>query len=248
MSNLAKLIQMQKAKTNAQADATGSADSGAGENAPKPEAQDDSESQPQLPADTPAPTASEDSVPVKKGLGLNLLRAGGVQTNPQSKPVPSAPAKKAPALDESFSLDDLAALDAGHIEPVSDPIGSGFVDEIEATAPDRDLPADLTASQLDFVSQLDGVYQVLNDPDMFAQSVRVIMMELQENREYIKLVSDQDVHTMIRGMRNSMGLALIRKQEKSRKTGGATKAKARKTSAELDSALSLLNDLGFGDD
>jgi hypothetical protein len=82
---------------------------------------------------------------------------------------------------------------------------------------------------------------------MFGQSVRIIMIELQENPEYEKLLSDSDVHTMIRGMRRTMGLARVRKQEKSRKAG--TNKNARKTSGVSDSAMNLLNSLmGGGDD
>ena len=123
---------------------------------------------------------------------------------------------------------------------------SAFLDEIEATAPDRDLPADLESAQLMFVEQLDGIYQVLNDPEMFGQSVRVIMMELQENPEYIKLISDQDVHTMIRAMRNTMGLARIKKQAKSRKSTGT--ARAKKAGAVSDDVMNLLDSLGGMDD
>jgi hypothetical protein len=112
------------------------------------------------------------------------------------------------------------------------------VDEIEATAPDRELPEDITPDMEGFVESLNAMYLVLNDTDMFAQSIRQIMMELQENPEYEKLISDQDVHVMIRAMRNTMGLAKIRKQAKQRKGGTGTKARApSKKQAMLDKAL-----------
>lgn len=146
-------------------------------------------------------------------------------------------------------MDDIAALDESSTPQLRrESTPSEFLDEIEATAPDRDLPAELTTQQLNFVEQLDGIYGVLSDPEMFAQSVRLIMMELQENKEYIKLISDQDVHTMMRGMRNSMGLARVKKQEKSRKAGTGTKKGARKVSAETENALALLDALGGDDD
>lgn len=143
-----------------------------------------------------------------------------------------------------FDLADIAGFD----ETVAPPIhqASGFDDEIEATAPDRDLPADMTSQQMMFVESLDSIYQVLNDPELFAQSVRMIMLELQENPEYIKLISDQDVHTMIRAMRNTMGLAKIKKQEKTRKAKGTTAAKKRGT-IDAD-AMALLDALGGDDD
>ena len=125
--------------------------------------------------------------------------------------------------------------------------GSGFDDEIEATAPDRDLPPDLLPEQLAFVESLDGIYGVLHDSEMFGQTVRMVMIELQENPEYEKLLSDSDVHTMIRGMRRTMGLARVRKQEKSRKA--STNKNARKKAGVSDDAMALLNALmGGGDD
>lgn len=73
------------------------------------------------------------------------------------------------------------------------------------------------------------------------------MIELQENQEYEKLLSDSDVHTMIRGMRRTMGLARVRKQEKSRKA--KTNTNARKKAGVSDDAMALLNGLmGGGDD
>jgi hypothetical protein len=66
------------------------------------------------------------------------------------------------------------------------------------------------------------------------------MMELQENPEYEKLVSDTDVHVMIRAMRNTMGLARVRKQAKQRKANTGTKARTpSKKQALMDKALSL---------
>src|SRR3546814_1089660 len=75
-------------------------------------------------------------------------------------------------------------------------------DLIEATAPARELPADLTAQQLQFVESLDVIYTVLHDADMLGQSIRSVMQELQENKEFIQLVSDHDIHTMIKAIRN----------------------------------------------
>jgi hypothetical protein len=74
------------------------------------------------------------------------------------------------------------------------------------------------------------------------------MSELQENPEYIKLVADQDVHTMIRAMRNTMGLARIKKTEKTRKAKSTTAAK--KKGAVTDDVMGMLDGLlgGGGDD
>lgn len=145
-------------------------------------------------------------------------------------------------------MDDLAGLDESFAPAIerNDSGGSGFADEIEATAPERDLPADLESGQLLFVEQLDNLYQVLNDPEMFGQTVRLVMMEMQENPEYEKLVSDHDVHTMIRAMRNTMGLARIKKQAKSRTAKNSTAAKKR--GAVSEDTMAMLDGMLGGDD
>src|SRR3546814_1083860 len=98
-----------------------------------------------------------------------------------------------------MDLSALAGLDVSGIESLDEPTErSQFPDEIEATAPARELPADLTAQQLQFVESLDVIYTVLHDADMLGQSIRSVMQELQENKEFIQLVSDHDIHTMIK--------------------------------------------------
>lgn len=189
--------------------------------------------------------------------GLNLLgKLGGVRPAASKPTTPSLAKAVASAADDTddsgsndgavFGLADLARFDASDAPVAVDPLqasqSSWFDDEIEATAPDRILEPDLTAQQLDFVESLDGIYQVLNDPEMFGQAIRIIMMELQENREYMKLIQDQDVHVMLRAMRNTMGLARIKKQEKSRTKGsGTAKAGRAKKSSVSEADLGLLD-------
>jgi hypothetical protein len=169
---------------------------------------------------------------------------------PKPAPKPATP-KPEPVteLSDDFSLDDLANLDVNEIDPsVKRNLGSGFEDEIDATAPDRILPPDLTKQQLDFVQSLDGIYEVLHDPDMFGQSVRIIMLEMAENKEYKKLITDEDVHVIIRGMRNTMGLAKIKKQEKSRKNATPKTKAARGKAAVGEDDMAMLESLFDGDD
>lgn len=191
----------------------------------------------------------------KAGLGLNLLKAGRSVGGQRPAATPT-PAKQGHGSDGNsgadsgeddgavFGLADLAGFEATEESaPSRSALASGFEDEIEATAPERALAPDLTVQQTQFIESLDGIYPVLHDPELFGQAVRMIMLELQENPEYIKLVQDQDVHTMIRGMRNTMGLAKIRKQEKSRKTGGAAKKSARGKSSVSEDDMALLDSL-----
>src|SRR3546814_6624657 len=77
---------------------------------------------------------------------------------------------------------------------------------------------------------------------MLGQSIRSVMQELQENKEFIQLVSDHDIHTMIKAIRNVMGVAKIRKEEKSskRKTGGAKRTASSKFDADTLSQLDAM--------
>lgn len=123
---------------------------------------------------------------------------------------------------------------------------SGFADEVSATAPIRELPEDLDKQQRSFVDLLDGVYHIVHEPDMLGNVIRSIMIELKNNPEYRKLVSPTDVHTMIKGMRSSMGLARIKKAESaSKRRGGGSKTT--KVDADMLSDLDALGALDLGD-
>lgn len=198
--------------------------------------------------------------PRKLGLGLNLVGAGRAVGSKAAGVSDSSVAERhgsgakpdndsGPTVSAEFSLEDLAGFEATDETAPTRPqlIASGFEDEIEATAPERPVDPSLSVQQQSFIESLDGIYPVLHDPELFGQAVRIIMLELQEHPEYKPLLADQDVHTMIRGMRNTMGLARIRKQEKSRKTGGATKKAARGKSAVSDDDMALLDSLLGGD-
>lgn len=191
------------------------------------------------PKATPA-DESKPSVPLKIGTGIKLgsktasaavpaktiaTPAAGLKLGGAAKAVAAAP--KAETIPDELDLSALASLDTSEI-PLSEGRQSSamqFPDEIEATAPVRELPEDLTAQQTTFVESLDTIYSVLHDPDMLGQSIRMVMQELQENPEYTKLISDHDVHTMIKSIRNVMGITKIRKEEKK------TRAPAKKSSA-----------------
>lgn len=148
----------------------------------------------------------------KPRLGVKL---GSLPTQPKvEKPVSTQ-------VDDDMDLSALAGLDVSGIESIEEPSQkSEFPDEILADAPTRELPAEMTGQMVQFVESLDVIYTVLHDPDMLAQAIRSVMQELQENKEFIKLVADQDVHTMIKAIRQVMGVAKIRKEEKKAKTPG----------------------------
>lgn len=212
-----------------------------------------------------APAAeSKPSVPLKVKSPLKLGGATPKPAVPAKAPSAPAtglklgnlgaakPAPAAPAIPDDLDLSSLASLDTSEI-PATETTGSNamqFPDEIEATAPVRELPEDLTAQQTQFIESLDTIYSVLHDPDMLGQSIRMVMQELQENPEYTKLISDHDVHTMIKSIRNVMGIAKIRKDEKktrspSKKSSASSKFDA-DTMAQLDAMMA--NSKAFDDE
>ena len=125
----------------------------------------------------------------------------------------------------------------------------GFSDEEPASKPDRELPADITDTEKQFVTLLDSIYDVLHDPELVGSVLRNFMIELQENPEYRRLVAPEDVRNLIVGARHSMGMAKVKKQEaKAKRAGGkrASGAKADQLAADLES---LGIDFGaFGDE
>lgn len=113
-------------------------------------------------------------------------------------------------------------------------------DMIPAEMPPRELPADMTQEMQGFVTLVEGIYTCMNDPELFGNVIRNLMQELQSHPEYDKLLVDEDVGAMMKGLRSSMGMAVIKKQEK---TPRKASAKAPKTAA----MASALDNMDFGD-
>jgi hypothetical protein len=168
---------------------------------------------------SPKVQAETSSVPARIPSALSKLP----MLNKSSKPPEPEPAP------ESIDPMALANLDFSQIgETISDSERMAheipmFADLIDAQAPERELPPEITHQQQGFVNLLDSIYEILVEPELFGQAVRTIMSELQTHQEYIQLVSDRDVNTLIRGMRQTMGLARARKVEKATKRGAPKK-------------------------
>jgi hypothetical protein len=115
---------------------------------------------------------------------------------------------------------------------------SQFADEMPATAPTRELPEDITKEMKQFVELIDGVYQILDDSELLGNVIRSIMIELKTYPQYMKMVSKEDVHQWVRAMRDSMGMARIKKQEKKR--APASKGKGAKIDSDMEQAFADL--------
>lgn len=92
-----------------------------------------------------------------------------------------------------------------------------------------------------FTGSLDSVYAALHEPELLGNVVRGIMIELANHPEYRKLISPMDYHTMVRGMRESMGMARIKKEESKAKR---TPSKKSTVVTDLD-ALNALEGMDF---
>lgn len=168
------------------------------------------------------------------------LKFGGTVRQADADNRPSEPVV---GTDSSFdSLEELAASVEEGIAPK--PTRSTFADETPATKPTRDLPPELQKQQLQFVDLLDGMYEIVHDPELLGNVVKSMMIELGANPQYEKLLAPADVRLVVRAARDSMGLARVKKTEAKAKRSGAAGARAAKA---VDSdMLADLADLGIG--
>jgi hypothetical protein len=171
-------------------------------------------------ADGPAASSGSDSSDMQPKSRLGSLRLGS-GTQPASGDSGSV---DAPSID---SLDALDASESQGVAPRGEGVSGFYSDETPATKPTRELPEGLAKEALGFVDMIDGVYEVLHEPELLGGVIRNIMIELKNNPEYMKLVALDDIRAWVRGMRESMGLAKVKKQEaKSKRGGGSKKSKA----------------------
>jgi hypothetical protein len=186
-------------------------------------------------ASVPAASVGDDSGSSEPKSGLRALSvsAGARDSSGDPGSVASPPISSLDALDSS--------ADEG-IAP-RESVTTYFADETPAVKPTRELPADMTKEQLGFIDTVDSVYEIIHDPDLLGGVIRNIMIELKSNAEYIKLMAPEDIRTMVRGMRESMGLARVKKQEtKAKRASGASK----KSKALDDDILAGLDDILAG--
>jgi hypothetical protein len=257
MAGLGDLIKKQKGlsggPTQVAANAgTQSSTSEPARSSVEPTASDSIPQQPEPARPTQAPAGN-------KLAGLARLKLAG------SRPADAGGSRDAvPALaekpvaaddvpDESASISaDLDSLDAISSTTLGEAVRAEtptlvMPDLVDVQVPERDLPADITTDQKAFIDQLDQIYSIVYDPELFGQFIRVIMQELQEHPEYIKLMAPEDTHVMIRGLRETMGLAQIKKESTKRKSTTEARAKKAPKASEFDAILDSMN-LNLGDE
>lgn len=198
----------------------------------------------------PAATGSGDAAsngkpPAKATSSLASRFAGGTKPSSVSA-LPDAGVSDGPdsdGADNSIgSLADLAESKAGAPALSKVRLPSKFADEVPADAPLREVEG-LADEEKGFCKLLDGVYAAIHEPDLLGNVVSSLMEELQNHPEYRRLVQPKDIRTMIQGMRSAMGMARIKKQEKSRKGTGGNRAKSAK--ADDVDVMASLEELGL---
>lgn len=160
--------------------------------------------------------------------GLARLAALSPKPAPQSEPVPESGVYSLADIEESESLGVA-------------PITGFYTDMVPAEMPPRELPPELTQGQQEFLELTSGIYTCMNDPAMFSNVIRSFMQELQQHNEYDQLLVDADVNAMMAGLRSSMGMAKIKKQEKA----APRQKKAAKTSAMVSTLDDMFDDSDF---
>jgi hypothetical protein len=168
-----------------------------------------------------------------------------IDAKPEGSVIPSVSTKSRNTLDalDDIDLSDLENMEDPGIPPLPKPVGfkSNFDDETPATKPTRELPEDLDKNSMQFIDLIDGVYGILDDPELLGGVIRNIMIELKSNVQYIKLVAPEDIRTWVRAMRDSMGLARIKKTEAKSTRGTGAKAKKDNIASKL---LDSMDDIG----
>ena len=87
---------------------------------------------------------------------------------------------------------------------------------------------------------IDSIYNILHEPDFLGSVIKNIIIELKNHPEYTRLIADEDVRQWVRGMRESMGLAKIKKQETKAKRSGGSSAKSKAVDEDMLADLAML--------
>jgi hypothetical protein len=90
---------------------------------------------------------------------------------------------------------------------------------------------------LEFIAQLDSVYGVQHDAQLFSQVIRNLMIEMKEDPNMEVFISDSDVQVMVRGMREALGVARQQKQARAKSPSAASRKKGVSKDAAWDEAM-----------
>ena len=196
----------------------------------------------------PAESSSGTTAPASSGIKLGGLRLG----NPAGSSNGSQSGNPTPAVGTPTSagsnvgglgLLDIASLDTGETKldferTIQDAEGD-YLDQVPATAPDREIPEGMAEHAIAFMKSLDSIYNLHNDREMFVSVVSKIMSEMQEDKSLAKLLAPEDANAIMRGMRQAAGMAQVKKVKATEKRKGGSSKNSAIQAAAMDSLLSV---------
>lgn len=187
--------------------------------------------------------------PVASGLSKLRIGNGASAVNPSDEVSGGRDSDKSESGNVSGNGITLADLAGSESTSNDNPELRRFDDEVEATKPNRELPESMMGEEgaKQFVGLLDGLYEVLFDAELFGQMIRLIMEELRANPEYAKILAPEDARAMIKGLRESMGMAQIKKAETKTKRSSGPKKGTELTAEKLDNLEALFGQGAFDD-
>lgn len=175
---------------------------------------------------------------IKPGIKFKLGAPKKVTSSDSATLEPTPKAEEEDRVQESTPTEQVSESD--DIAPKQESLPG----EVPALESNREFPDDATEDMKQFGALVDSVPDLFDDPQVMQQVIRSIMVELQQNPEFMEVMTDEDVNTMIRGMRDVLGLAHVKKVAAKKKAGGSTRKKKSALSdeqtAELDNLFAKL--------
>ena len=188
---------------------------------------------------------------------IGLLRLGGIKSSVPETTNASDSAEKAsqggsalqllnkvsPSGSSLGMLATIAGMQTTEKTQVPMLMGDLPSDHVAPTAPERELPENLTDVQEGFVKSLDTLYKVFDDGELFVGAVGRIMAELASHPFLEELIHSADDNTIIRGIRISAGMARVQKTAAKEKRATTKKSNV---SADMADAIAQLSGLVGG--
>lgn len=146
-----------------------------------------------------------------------------IKSSPQNMPKKFVLAKKAAAPKESVpqtppptasGTDAPESPASKEIVPVDPGPQELSVGEIPATQCYDELPGDMSEEMKGFIELVNRVPEMFDDADMMSQCLRRIMTNMQANHEFVEMLSDKQISTIIKGAKSILGFTQLKAESK----------------------------------
>jgi hypothetical protein len=129
---------------------------------------------------------------------------------PSSAPIVSTPVL--PSKKDEAVLPPMPSIDA--------PIVGAFMQTELADAPKVE-----SELQEAFLRNVKSIKDLFDQPELLAAAMRQVLVDLRDNPQFEGLMGHEDVGMMVRAMREAFGVAVVKKEERSKGKGRTKKAK-----------------------